>query len=119
MGGASCMRGALGVGSIHRDRRYVKASTLIRSLANGTPTAVCWRCGRTLAEHPPHKNGRAASWHTGHTVDGSTSWQVWAHVSRVPTPGDWLAPEASTCNTSDGAAYGNRRREPSSGWLTT
>ena len=71
-------------------------------------TTLCWRCGRTLQQHPP-----GARWHAGHTIDGSNNWEPW-YGPDLPPPGDWLTPEASTCNTSAGATYGNRNREPHS-----
>jgi hypothetical protein len=107
------------MGLLHKDRRYVKAAKIIRDYANADTHAVCWRCGRTLRDHPA-----GAKWQAGHTIDGSTTWHIWPHVTRTPDPtltgpGGWLAPEASTCNASAGAAYGNRKREPDSGWLTS
>ncbi len=73
----------------HRARRVVQ-------LAKLNPATRCWRCGLTLAEHKPHRNGRPARWTAGHTVDGDSSYP--------------LAPEASTCNYSAGATHGNSQR---------
>jgi hypothetical protein len=109
------------MGVIHKNRRYVKDSAIIRQYANVTPTAVCWRCGETMAQHQARHPNRRLTWHAGHTIKGSTSWHAWFHVSRVPPlpphpqapQGGWLAPEVSYCNI----AHGNREREPSSGWL--
>lgn len=56
----------------------------------------CWRCGRTLAEHPPHQTGAPVKWTAGHIRDSD--------------PTSPLAPEASTCNSSAGAKYGNTGR---------
>jgi hypothetical protein len=109
------------VGAIHRDPRYVKLGAIVRAYAKADANAVCWRCGRTLPEHPPHKNGSPPHWQAGHTVDGSTTWEPWVHVTRTPHPaltgpGGWLAPEASTCNTSAGATTGNARRASGYDW---
>lgn len=98
------------MGRHHRGRRYTDAAAVIRRTAAANPHAVCWRDGLTLDEHPPHRNGQPATWTAGHTVDGSTTWQPWTSVTKVPPDGDWLAPEASTCNSSSGASAGNRRR---------
>jgi hypothetical protein len=91
----------------HKGPRYVRMSAHLRHIANATPDAVCWRCGRTLQAHSPKDR-----WTAGHTIDGSTTWKLWTRVTHQPPPGDWLAPEASSCNMSHGAAEGNRRREP-------
>ena len=61
----------------------------------GEPTR-CWRCGHTLAEHQPHHDGQPARWTAGHVIHGQVNGE--------------LRPEASTCNYSDGATHGNRRR---------
>ena len=95
----------------HTDPRYRRWSPLVRSAAAATPDAVCWRCGLTLAEHE-RRAGRRLTWTAGHTVARSMTWRPWLDVTQVPPPGDWLAPEVSTCNYSTGAADGNRRREP-------
>jgi len=74
----------------------------ITTAANANPSTTCWRCGKTLAQHRPHKTGRAVTWQAGHIVDGNSS--------------AGYAAEASTCNTSAGATAGNaqRSREPHS-----
>lgn len=77
-------------GAYHVTARHVRAQ------AYANPGTRCWRCGLTLPEHKPHRNGRPATWQAGHVNDG-----------QVNGP---LAPEASTCNTSAGAAHGNRTR---------
>lgn len=79
----------------HKGSHQVRARRLTRA-ANANPNTICWRCGRTLPQHPPHRNGRPAYWTAGHLHDG-----------RIGGP---LAPEASTCNYSAGATAGNRRR---------
>lgn len=84
-------------GAHHRDYAgYIVRARLVRAAANADPTTTCWRCGRRLAEHPPHKTGRTATWQAGHVVDGDNSGP--------------LAPEVSTCNTRAGATLGNLRR---------
>lgn len=62
----------------------------LREAANADPSTACWRCGKTLAQHGPHRNGRPAYWTAGHLRDGD--------------PSSPLAPEASTCNFRAGAA---------------
>lgn len=68
----------------HRTWDYIKRSERVRREAYANPAHPCWRCGRTLAEHPPHRSGRAATWHAGHTIKGDNA-----------SP---LRAEASTCN---------------------
>lgn len=92
-GGVGRTRG--GKAPHHRGTYHVTAAK-VRANANANPDTKCWRCGRTLAQHPPHKNGKPAKWTAGHRVDGQV--------------GGPLAPEASTCNYSAGATTGNQRR---------
>lgn len=75
---------------------YHVTSRRIREQAAADPLTQCWRCGRTLDQHPPHKTGKPARWTAGHVVDSD--------------PTSPLLPEASTCNKSAGARYGNRLR---------
>ena len=77
-------------GTFHVDSRRV------RDAAYADPLTLCWRCGRTLDQHPPHKTGKPATWTAGHVIDSD--------------PTSPLLPEASTCNKSAGARYGNRLR---------
>ena len=93
----------------HTDPRFVQWGARIRAAASATPAAVCWRDGLTLAEHE-RRSGRRLTWTAGHTRSRSTTWRPWLRVTEQPPPGDWLAPEVSTCNYSTGAAEGNRRR---------
>lgn len=86
-------------GSYHvRSRRLVaEARARDRAADLGVGSHVrCWRCGLTLAEHPPHRTGAQAIWTAGHTRDGD--------------PAAPLAAEASTCNYTAGAEHGNRLR---------
>ncbi|MEZ5217867.1 MAG: hypothetical protein R2715_15080 [Ilumatobacteraceae bacterium] len=78
------------------DPTYAKRAAAVRAAAKRNPDTRCWRCGRTLAEHAPHKSGRAAWWTAGHVNDGEV--------------GGELRAEASTCNYSAGASYGNAQR---------
>lgn len=84
----------------HYSGPYQVRARAVRRAANANPHTRCWRCGRTLAEHPPHRNGQRPRWQAGHVIDSD--------------PTSPLAPEASTCNTSAGATYGNVKREPRS-----
>ena len=86
-------------GSYHvRSRRLVaEARARDRAADLGVGSHVrCWRCGLTLAEHEPHRDGTRPKWTAGHTRDGDPS---------AP-----LAAEASTCNYREGAKHGNRLR---------
>lgn len=87
-------------GRAHHQGSYHRRAAVVRARAYADPTTRCWRCGLTLAEHPRHKAGTPARWTAGHVIDG-----------QVDGP---LAPEASTCNASAGATYGNAKREPRS-----
>ena len=99
----------------HHKGRYTRYARAVRDAANANPNTVCWRDGHTLTQHQP-----GATWTAGHTIDGSPTATPWLQVTRVPPPGDWLAPEASSCNYSNGAHRTNRlRNNPrSTHWLT-
>lgn len=71
---------------------YRRRGDAIIAAANRNPNAKCWRCGRTLAQHPPHRDGAPAKWTRGHVIDGD--------------PRSPLAAEASTCNYSAGGRSG-------------
>jgi len=75
----------------HHTGTFHVQSRKIREAAYDDPNTPCWRCQRTLAQHPPHRNGTPASWHAGHAQDGQVEGA--------------LLPEASTCNQQ--AARGN------------
>lgn len=77
----------------HHRGSHQRRAKAVTDAAYMDPDTPCQRCGLTLDMHPPH-----ATWDAGHVVDGQVG-------------GD-LAPEASTCNRSAGAALGNRRRRP-------
>lgn len=86
----------------HHSGAYRHEARLVRAQANADPMTRCWRCGKTLAQHPRHKTGRAPYWTAGHVVDSQR--------------GGRLAPEVSTCNFSAGATTGNRRRSSPNAW---
>ena len=70
-------KGAHHRGTYHVDSRRVRAA------ANANPGTTCWRCGRTLAEHPPHRNGAPAHWTAGHIIDGDLAGPVdWSAALR-------------------------------------
>ena len=73
----------------HYQGTYHVRARHIREAANNNPLTTCWRCGRTLQQHPPHKNGKPPKWTAGHIIDSD--------------PTSPLAPEASTCNYTAGA----------------
>lgn len=76
---------------------YARRAANVRRAAYLDPNTRCRRCGRTLNQHPPHRNGTPATWDAGHIHDG-----------QIDGP---LAPEASTCNRTAGATLGNQRRQ--------
>lgn len=86
----------------HHSGTYQRRAQHIRDQANADPTTTCWRCGRTLAHHPPHDDGKPAQWTAGHIIDSD--------------PRSPLAPEASTCNYTAGARTGNARRASGYEW---
>jgi hypothetical protein len=95
----------------HRDQRYRRWAATVRHEAAINPLSVCWRCGLTIGEHERRNPGRLITWTAGHTLDGSLTWLPWLNVERQPPEGgDYLAPEVSICNYSNGASYGNGRR---------
>lgn len=103
---------------VHRTPRYRKYSAILHAYIRAQPNTICWHCKGTLDQCPPHKSGSRPHWTAGHTIDGSENYDVWPHVTRLPPAGgDYLAPQCSSTNSSTGAAHGNRKREPSSGWL--
>ena len=71
---------------------YRRRAQAVREAAYADPETRCWRCGLTLFDH-----GFAARWDAGHLRDGD--------------PTSPLAPEASSCNRSAGAALRNGQRE--------
>lgn len=73
----------------HYRGSYHKQSRKVRDAAKANPSTRCWRCGRTLVEHPRHANGRAPYWTAGHVNDAQV--------------GGELRAEASVCNFGAGA----------------
>ena len=92
-------------GTYHQDSRKLVA--LARA---NDPYTVCWRDGLPLDHHPAHHNGKPPTWTAGHTIDGNSAATPWTNVTQQPPPGNWLAPEASTCNYS----HGNNQPNPHS-----
>lgn len=76
---------------LHRRGSYQRQARTVRARAYANPDTRCWRCGKTLAEHPP-----GTTWDAGHVHDGQA--------------GGELRPEGSWCNRSAGGRLGNRRR---------
>ena len=81
----------------HMGTYHVRARQ-IREQANASPVTICWRCGLRLDQHPPTKTGRPPRWTAGHVEDDNGN-----HTGH-------LAPEANTCNFTEGARKGNRLR---------
>ena len=93
----------------HTGRRYKQARAWIQQAAGANPRTLCQKCGRTADQHDTHRNGRAQHWQAGHSINGSTTWQLWTDIEHIAPPGDWLAPEMSRCNATAGNTqrYGN------------
>lgn len=89
-------------GPHHRTPAYVHAARLLVQAATANPHTRCGRCGRTLAEHPPHRNGKPATWHAGHVNDGEINGTLRA--------------EASTCNIAAGNAARARSSKHAQRW---
>ena len=82
----------------HHSGSYHRRAMALRAAANADPGTRCWRCGRTLAEHPPTKTGRAPRWTAGHVEDRNGN-----------LTGE-LAPEPDVCNFTEGARKLQRRQ---------
>lgn len=80
------------------DRR----SRAARAAWTANPATTCYRCGRTLAAHPPvASDGRPQRWEADHATPGD--------------PHSPLVPSATSCNRRHGAQHGNAlRAEPHS-----
>ena len=100
----------------HHKGTHPRNSRLVRHAAQTNPDTICWRCGHTINHHTPHRNGKPPTWQAGHTIDGAINPPPWLNTPHPPPPGPWLAPEASTCNTSSGATTGNHRRWSGYDW---
>ena len=74
----------------HYRGSYDADAKRVRDAANADPYTRCWRCGRTLGEHPPTRTGKPAAWTAGHVRDGEV--------------GGELRPEADVCNASRGGS---------------
>jgi hypothetical protein len=85
---------------VHYRGSYHVRARHVRQAAQANLSTRCWRCGKTLAEHEPHKNGKPAAWTAGHLRDGD--------------PMSPLAPEASTCNFKAGRTMQAQATEPRS-----
>jgi hypothetical protein len=83
------------VKALHHRGDYHVRSRRLTAAARADTSTRCWRCGLTLDQHRPHRNGKPARWTAGHVNDGQV--------------GGLLLPEASTCNYSAGAELGNQR----------
>ena len=79
----------------HRRGSYQQQAKAVTRAAAADPTTLCWRCGKMLHQHPPHKNGRPAFWTAGHLFDG--------------VPDSPLLPEASVCNFHAGQETRHRQ----------
>ena len=96
----------------HHSGTYQTDRNNVVAIASANHLTLCWSCQRPLSLHPPHANGRPAAWTGGHTQRGSATAHPWLRPMVSPTDcaeaaaGDWLAPEASTCN------YADRDRNP-------
>ena len=80
---------------------YRRLAPLVVRWARTHPDARCWRCGNTIDQCRPHRNGKPARWTAGHLKDGQPDTTLTLTS---------LAPECSPCNSSAGASFGNRGR---------
>ena len=78
----------------HYRGSYETRARAIRRAAHMNPNTRCWRCGRTLAEHPPTRTGKPPTWTAGHILDSN--------------PNSPLAAEANVCNYAAGADLRNK-----------
>ena len=89
----------------HHTGSFDRLGRILRAQANANPLTICWRCTRTLDQHPPHKDGRPAYWTAGHVRDGD--------------PTSPILPEASVCNFAAGTRLRNEmhaKSTPSRRW---
>jgi len=89
----------------HRGR-HNEWSRQLRAAWNANPDTRCARCGLTRTEGIA-KWGKQGEWEAGHKRPGTIAHSTLDYQ-----------PEHRHCNRSEGAAMGNRNREPNSGWLT-
>ena len=83
----------------HRGTYHTRSQALLAA-AKADPTTRCWRCGRTLAEHPPTTRGNPPRWSAGHVVKGQPEGQ--------------LLPEVLSCNVRAENEHRRRNRTPRS-----
>ena len=88
--------------SAHHRGMHDKLSAICRAAWNANPTTLCASCGLTRAEGVA-RWGRQGEWQAGHIIDGQIARSVRDYQ-----------PQHARCNQSDGAAMGNRMREPHS-----
>jgi hypothetical protein len=81
--------------SLWKTGNYPARARAVVLAARRNPLTHCWRCGHTLAEHPPHRTGARPYWTAGHVIDSD--------------PRSPLAPEASTCNYAAGGRLSRQR----------
>jgi hypothetical protein len=88
----------------HHKGRYHQASRALVAAAYANPDTRCWRCDKTLAQHPNTKTGNPPRWSAGHVIDG-----------QINGP---LRPEVLSCNSRAGAVIGNRspKRKKGATW---
>ena len=89
----------------HRGK-HTEFSRLLRSHWNAHPDTRCTNCHRTRAEGIA-KWGEQGEWDAGHITPSTIARSVLDYQ-----------PQHRHCNRSEGAATGNAKREPNSGWLT-
>ncbi len=100
------------MGRVHHSTHHKRAAKLVTDAAYADPSTRCQAtlangatCGRTLAEHPPTRTGKAPSWDAGHVIAGD--------------PNSPLRPEVASCNRAEGARMTNHQRRsnrPSRPW---
>lgn len=95
-----------------RNRRTAEAAAVV-ARANANPDTLCCNCHRPLSKCGPrgdgrNRNGTPCTWQGGHPSAGPGQPPRW-HTPE-------LRAECSHCNQRDGAAAGNRNREPHTSW---
>jgi len=53
----------------------------VRAQANADPNTTCWRCGNTLDQCRPHRDGTPARWTAGHLRDDDPTSPILAECS--------------------------------------
>jgi hypothetical protein len=80
----------------HHRGSYDRRSRQVVAAAKADPTTTCWRCGKTLTQHPFTRTGNPPKWSAGHVIDSD--------------PQSPLLPEVLSCNARAGQLISARKR---------